>query len=357
MFTTITKIFDSSIIYHKTYTVFTYYMYLIPVFFVLALGMRLMEESVKNIGEEANYDKAFQDAFTTAILIFSYGAVACVVCQLIIAINNYAGSQGSFSVILNEYNDIIDGMTKTTTIEKLLNLAGFQLELFAGGCFTLTFSLLMFVHLFLKFAYAVLFCFLFTWGGIAIATSPSQVFSLKGGFIATLKGLMIWPIVESIFYVLVYLLIAQAGDNIAAMITPATKTGGVVVTYFIFSFINIFLIAVIVAAALVSFYLSQNQSAMAGVAAPFIAAGVGTSAMVTKLTKKGASFGLQKAMSPGRGLGGAAGRQFANTGVGNIISTQSANINSILKKDNSPSTSNDSGTVGNIMSADSKKKD
>lgn len=331
LFSTITKLFNANIIYQKTYIVFTQYMFLIPVFFAVALGFRLLEEGANNIGGKANYHKAFQDAFTTALFIFSYGAIAIVFCKFIIAINNYVGDQGAFSIILDQYNGIIKdlkeaGSTNSKPLgSQILNIIGMPVEMVAGACFSLTFAMLMFVHLFLRFAYAIIFCFLFTWGGIAIATSPSQILSLKSGFISTLKGLIIWPIIESIFYFLTSLMLSQAGTYLTESTTYATSTGDMSFAYFIFSFTNIFLIAVIVAAAAVANFLSQNQSAMSGVTSPFMAAGLGVGALIGSQMKKGGGIGVKKTGSSyfnvGAGLSDSAKRAAAKTGtgIGNII--------------------------------------
>lgn len=378
MFDAILEIFDSTIIIDKTYVVFKYYMYLIPVFFGVSLGFRMLEEGLKNIGEEANYSKAFQEAFTASILVFSYTAVACLACQFVLSIKNYAGSQGAFTMIFGEYNEIITKMKEVAIqqegdwLDDIINKVGFPVELFAGACFSLTFAILMFIHLFLRFAYAIIFCFLFTWGGIAIATSPSESFSMKGGFIATLKGLIIWPIIESFFYSLAYLLISQGGDKLVKLTTNATQTGDMAFTYFIFSFANIFLIAVVVAAAAVAFYLSQNQSAMAGITAPFIAAGMGAGAMVSRIMKRGG----QRVWSPGQknmnsvgvgssfknvGVGTAAGLGLglkkAGVGIGNIITNQAAKALSTMgggEKDSSKA--KEGGGLGNIINSSNKEQ-
>ncbi len=187
----------------------------------------------------------------------------------------------------------------------------------------------------------MLFCFLVTWGAIAIATTPSKIFSLKGGFIATLKGLIVWPIVESIFYVLAGLVINQAGQYVSEGTTAVSVAHNEAFAYLLFSFTNIFLVAVIIAAASVSFFLSQNQNAMAGITAPFTAAGIGAGVLMSTQIKKfgGPAVGRMggKVFSSFKNVAGdvgsAGGRKFAGTGIGNIITTQAGNVKDLLNKD------------------------
>ena len=259
--------------------------------------------------------------------------MAIGVFQFIFIINDYVGGMGSFWTILDKYNEHIKALEEAAKaaagaqegwgwgVNQFYDILMAPVEGIAALCFLVTFAILMMVHLFLRYAYAVIFCFLFTWGGIAIVTKPSQVLSMEGGFINTLKGLFIWPIVESVFYVLAGIMVDHAGTGLIKLVTPtATSVEGVsfATAFFIFTFINIFLTAVMIAAAFVAFYLSQNQSAMAGLVSPFIYGGMAAGAMIKNISMSSTRLTAAKTGAAGKKIGGTIGTKIGST-IGNIV--------------------------------------
>jgi len=303
--------------------------------FALSFAARLVEEGANSIGGDADYSKALKDAFMSALVVFSYGATAIIIFKFIFFIKTYVGDMGSFGVILNQYGDNISALNEAAEkaaaaqegwgwgLNQLFDLASVPVEAISAGCFSISYAILLMIHLFMRYAYAVMFCFLFTWGAIAIATKPSSVLSMEGGFVSTLKGLLIWPIVESIFYVLAGLMIDNAGTKIVDVVNTTSSVRGLSFStaYFVFTFINIFLSAVIASAAFVSFYLSQNQSAMAGILAPFLMGGMSAGSFIKSRSQASSAFLLNKSVKYGKEYGGKAGKKIGSI-IGNLIKDQ-----------------------------------
>ena len=350
----LSDLFSPARIYGQLSIVATYFLtWVVPVIFGLSVATSLLEETLKNVGGEANIGESLGRSIRAAVLISSYAAFGLYIIDFYITVSQVIYLEGSFSTVAAEYarliNEIETSAEKNGLWNKITSTANPQYWL-SYAFFLFTFVLVVFIDIALKIGYALLFVFLYVWGLVAISTMPSKLVDLTGGWMKTVIGLLIWPIIEATIFFIITPMILGWSESVLISKDPAWNLVTQQGVYYVFGIINLLLIVLMIIAPIVAYFFSMNQSALMGVVAPMIAAAAKASETYTNIVKGGITSNLSQSINKGAGdLITNAGKAVSQ-GASSLVKNNASRISDAVQSNIPESVKNVAGNINNSSS-------
>ncbi|MCP4747029.1 MAG: hypothetical protein GY874_12955 [Desulfobacteraceae bacterium] len=254
-----------------------YTKYVVPFFIVMSIVARKVELAVENLGNGAQWAEAIKDVKIAVIFTALYSGFGVVVMQLHGAFCNLMYDYGSIKTIVGSYKQLLKAARAVAEdgsfSQKVVGWTNFfSHQSINWMLFYFSFVVLILVQVLLQIIYALAFCLLYLWGMAAIPTMASKVLRITHGWFRSVITLLLWPIIEATLFIFVDALFKGWGAVLMpqnAMTSEISKSG----MYLLFAFCNVVLIAVMIAALVISIKIAQNQNMVSGLAAPVLAAG------------------------------------------------------------------------------------
>ena len=299
--------FEPHAIYEQISKVSRFYlMWAVPIFFALSLAARYLEVNTAALGNGASISEAVKDVLKTIMWTAIYATFGVLVLKLEVYLCALFYKQGSLSVILEHYKDLLDTAQMIGKngdfLDSGVNLLNFGTKGAAWLLFYLSFLLLVFIYIFMRLAYAIAFALIYLWGLVAIPTMTSKLLDMSSGWTRAVISLFIWPLIEATVLMLIIPIFAAWGESLlpqGAYQEQISKAG----LYILFFFCNLILSAVAIASAMMAMKIGSNQNMMSGIITPFAVTAMAgftmwrnvtgklTNTIGSPITTKGSKFG------------------------------------------------------------------
>ena len=252
-----------------------YLMWAVPIFFALSLAARYLETTTAALGDGASISEAVKDVLKAIMWTAIYSTFGVLVLRLEVFLCALFYEQGSLSVILDHYKDLLRTAELVGEngdfLDAGVNVLNFGTKAASWLLFYLSFLLLVFIYIFMRLAYAIAFALLYLWGLVAIPSMASKLLDMSHGWTRGVIALFIWPLIEATILMLMIPVFAGWGEHLlpnGAYHEEISQAG----LYLLFFFCNLILSAVAVASAMLSIKIASNENTVSGMVAPFAVA-------------------------------------------------------------------------------------
>src|SRR5690554_4817326 len=246
----------------------------------LAIAIRIVQEQFA--GAKADYTKAIKDFLLYATLTASFFFFVYLLIEFFNALYGTLNASETMSKLGDTLTNVFAMWKKTKLKFSLSDLAAGFYGAFGWATFMLSYMALVFVVFGLRIAHAILVSTAAFWAAIAIPMAPIN--GLKS--LAALKTIVlvafIWPLFDAFFMFLVASVFVEglqgAFDTTANTITASQM----VFVLFIYSIINLFMIAAAISAPFISQGIANGTGNVTGMLASFGGAGLAAGALAAK---------------------------------------------------------------------------
>src|SRR5690554_995063 len=246
----------------------------------LAIAIRIVQEQFA--GAKADYTKAIKDFLLYATLTASFFFFVYLLIEFFNALYGTLNASETMSKLGDTLTNVFAMWKKTKMEFSLTDLAAGFYGAFGWATFMITYMMLVFVVFGLRIAHAILVSTAAFWAAIAIPMAPIN--GLKS--LAALKTIVlvafIWPLFDVFFMFLVASVFVEglqgAFDTTANTITASQM----VFVLFIYSIINLFMIAAAISAPFISQGIANGTGNVTGMLASFGGAGLAAGALAAK---------------------------------------------------------------------------
>lgn len=306
IFIILLDLFNPTLIFAQLdYVVSLYWTTLVPGIMILSIATRYLELQVENLGEGAKWSDAIKDVKAAIIFTGLYAGFGALVIKFHVALCSMMYEHGSLRELLDGYQEFINEIESASEEKGWLDKVGETVSKYNVDAILmrtihfLSYLLLVTVNALLRIVYALAFCLLYVWGMFAVPTMATKLLNVASGWFRAVVALFLWPIIESIIYTLINPMFVGLGERITASQTQSigTKLANLSLVY---SFANILLMAVGIAAFIVAVVISMNQNLLGGLGTSLMAAFAAGTSMVMNGAKV-----IQGASRTTRGLAGA----------------------------------------------------
>lgn len=197
--------------------------------FLIVAMIRYFQEATASVTGTDNWGRAFTDLISSYTLLLTYALSGGLFLVLVSTLNEYFFQFGSFSIVAKKFGEIMM-LAKQGQENAKDNFVAYMMDFAAFGgvpsswlYYKVTSILFALTHMILRIGYAIYFVIVFLIGFIIIPTKGlAGVMNLSSGWTKNALGLAIWPIVEALFFLLVFLLLMGVDDKIV----DASSAGG-----------------------------------------------------------------------------------------------------------------------------------
>src|SRR5690554_10000 len=246
----------------------------------LAIIIRTIQEQLA--GAKGDFLKAFQDfifyAFLTSIFFF----FVYLIIEFFNAIYGTLNASSAVSQMGKSLNKVFEYWSKTKFEFSLTDLANGFYGGFAFAVFILTYMVLVFVVFAMRIAHAILVSSTAFWAAVAIPMAT--VNGLKS--LQSLKTLVLvaflWPIFDAFFMYLVSTVFTTGLERAFDTGADTVTAGQMVFVLFVYSIINLFMVAACMAAPFVAQGIANGTGNITGLLGSFGAAGIAAGAIAAK---------------------------------------------------------------------------
>jgi hypothetical protein len=270
--------FEPHGVYEQISSAASFYMkWALPIFFALSLASRYLETTTATLGDGASISEAVKDTLKAIMWSAVYAVFGVLVLRLEVHLCALFYEQGSLSVILEHYKDLLRSAQlvgeEGNFLDAGVNVLNFGTKAASWLLFYLSFLLLVFIYIFMRLAYAIAFALLYLWGLVAIPTMASKLLDMSHGWTRGVIALFIWPLIEATILMLMIPVFAAWGEHIMphGAYQEAISQAGL---YLLFFFCNLILSAIAVASALMAIKIAANENLLSGMVAPFAAGAI-----------------------------------------------------------------------------------
>ncbi len=265
---------------------------IVPVILSMVFVFRYFSESARNLSGKARFGEAIGDLGFRTIITFAYAAGGFLILKLILALASYFYLYGSFSIVAADFSELIASMKQTqkdydsSFIERVLDIMSAGSLPLAYLAFMLSSSLFVVVHLLLRISYAVYFGIIYLWGFIAIPSGAlTGAMNLQGGWVKSIIGLAVWPILEATMYLFMkFLLVAISAKALSGF--NGAPIAAFMTMHSIMAVVCLVMTIMSIASAYMTVRLVSNQEALSGIVGPALAAGVYMHSKITNQSQQ-----------------------------------------------------------------------
>src|SRR5690554_574948 len=265
-------------------------------FLALAIAIRTVQEQLG--GAKADYVKAIKDFILYGTLTASLFLFVFLLIEFFNGLYGTLSASSATAQLGRSLNKVFEYWQKTEFEFSLTDLANGFYGAFAFGVFILSYMVLVFVVFAMRIAHAILVSTTAFWASVAIPMAPvNGLNSLKSLKVFVVIA-FVWPLFDAFFMYLVASVFVEGLDK-AFTANPSDKVtaGQMVFVLFIYSIINIFMVAACIAAAFVAQGVANGTGNVSGLLTSFAGAGIAAGAIAAK-------YGADKVNAAGAAAGG-----------------------------------------------------
>lgn len=265
-------------------------------FLALAIAIRTVQEQLG--GAKADYVKAIKDFILYGTLTASLFLFVFLLIEFFNGLYGTLSASSATAQLGRSLNTVFEYWQKTEFEFSLTDLANGFYGAFAFGVFILSYMVLVFVVFAMRIAHAILVSTTAFWASVAIPMAPvNGLNSLKSLKVFVIIA-FVWPLFDAFFMYLVASVFVEGLDK-AFTANPSDKVtaGQMVFVLFIYSIINIFMVAACIAAAFVAQGVANGTGNVSGLLTSFAGAGIAAGAVAAK-------YGAEKFNAAGAAAGG-----------------------------------------------------
>lgn len=264
---------------------------------VLALAILIRAVQEQLAGGKGDYMKAIQDFVVYAILTSCLFLFVYLLIEFFNGIYGTLNASSAVSQMGKSLNKVFEYWSKSKFEFSLTDLANGFYGGFGFAVFILSYMVLVFVVFAMRIAHAILVSCAAIWAAVAIPMAPvNGLKSLQSLKVIVLVA-FIWPIFDAFFMYLVSSVFTQGLEKAFDTNADTVTAGQMVFVLFIYSIINIFMVAACLAAPFVAQGIANGTGNVTGLLASFGGAGVAAGMIAAK-------YGADKVNAAGGAAGG-----------------------------------------------------
>lgn len=256
-----------------------------PVLFLMAVSIRIMETQLEGLTSGGKWSSALKDIFMLGAAIGVYFGAFALIAVFANTIYAWIEHTGSISAITDRFNGIIDGIKakrgEQSYLDFALGITAVPFQAISLPFYEGTLLLAAFFTLFLKLAHAFGFGVAFVWGLIAIPMSVTSNLKLLRGWGLLVGFILAWPLVEGLIISLFAPMFQNSADRLVQDINT-NADWNLVGVHLLFGLAHLLLVAILVAAPMITVYLTANAASGGALILPFGAAAMGAAAALFK---------------------------------------------------------------------------